>query len=131
MRSPNKPAVVDFKNRGVEIVISPSLDTATHEELVKLLTGVDIVVSAIHVFALEAQRPLFAAAKEAGVKRVVPCDFGTHAPPGVMLIKDKVSDIAIQRCDILNFYDRNWLSKSTFVSWVSVIPLSMSYTGTR
>ncbi|KAL1730828.1 hypothetical protein EV714DRAFT_210173 [Schizophyllum commune] len=125
VRSPNKPAVVDFKNRGVEIVISPSLDTATHEELVKLLTGVDIVVSAIHVFALEAQRPLFAAAKEAGVKRVVPCDFGTHAPPGVMLIKDR--KLAIQE------YIRQLGIGYTFIDvgywYQALLPYPPSYAG--
>ncbi|KAL1727084.1 hypothetical protein EV714DRAFT_286742 [Schizophyllum commune] len=88
VRSADKPAVVDFKNRGVEILICPDLAKATHAELVELLKGADFVVSTVHAVILSAQRALFAAAKEAGVKRVVPDDFSSHAPPGAMLLND-------------------------------------------
>ena len=97
MRTPTKPAVVDFKNRGVEILVCSDLTTATHAELVKLLDGADILVSTVHAMMLDAQRPLFAAAKEAGVKRVVPDDFSSHAPPGAMLLNDKASTYETHR----------------------------------
>lgn len=65
--------------------------TASHEELVKMLQGVDIVVSFIGAGAFESQKPLFKAAKDAGVGRVVPSDFGPACPPGIMRIQDIVS----------------------------------------
>ena len=91
MRSVTKPAAIDFQERGAELLVCSDLAAATHEELVALLTGADILISAIYAFILDAQRPLFAAAQEVGVSRVIPCDFGTHAPPGSMLLNDKVS----------------------------------------
>ncbi|KAL1745252.1 hypothetical protein HDZ31DRAFT_73709 [Schizophyllum fasciatum] len=88
VRSADKPGVQDLKSRGVEILVCGDYTKATHDELVKLLAGTDILISTIHALALEAQRPLFAAAKEAGVQRVVPDDFASHAPPGVMFMND-------------------------------------------
>ncbi|KAI4521103.1 NAD(P)-binding protein [Schizophyllum commune Loenen D] len=89
VRSATKPAALEFQKRGAELLVCSDLAKATHEELVALLNGADILISAIYAFILDAQRPLFAAAKEVGVSRVIPCDFGTHAPPGSMLLNDK------------------------------------------
>ncbi|KAI5885473.1 NAD(P)-binding protein [Schizophyllum commune H4-8] len=89
VRSLNKPVVQDLKNRGVEILVCADYNKATHAELVQLLAGTDVLIATVHAFVLDAQRPLFAAAKEAGVKRVVPDDFSAHTPPGVMLMADK------------------------------------------
>ncbi|KAL1672885.1 hypothetical protein EV122DRAFT_223816 [Schizophyllum commune] len=93
VRSATKPAVVDFQERGAEVLVHPDLSKASHDELVTLFKGTDILVSAITAYLLETQRPLFAAAKEAGVKRVVPCDWSSHAPPGGMLLQDMKYDI--------------------------------------
>ncbi|KAL1748638.1 hypothetical protein HDZ31DRAFT_29205 [Schizophyllum fasciatum] len=87
-RSATNPTALDMQNRGAELLVCPDLATASHAELVALLKGADMVVSAITPYLFEAQRPLFVAAKEAGVKRVVPCDFGSHAPPGAMFLQD-------------------------------------------
>ncbi|KAL1744115.1 hypothetical protein HDZ31DRAFT_82922 [Schizophyllum fasciatum] len=87
-RSSTKPSAVDMQERGAEIRICPDIAKASHAELVALLKDTDIVVSAITAYLLDAQRPLFTAAKEAGVKRVVPCDFSSHAPQGAMLLQD-------------------------------------------
>jgi hypothetical protein len=55
------------------------------------VAGVDILVSAIGYNDLLQQRSLVRAAKEAGVKRFVPCAFITICPPkGVMLLRDEV-----------------------------------------
>ncbi|KAL1745574.1 hypothetical protein HDZ31DRAFT_36071 [Schizophyllum fasciatum] len=89
VRSATAPATVELQARGVEILLCKDLAAATHEELVRLVSGADVLISAISTFLLDAQRPLFAAAKEAGVRRVVPCDFATHAPPGVMVQHDR------------------------------------------
>jgi hypothetical protein len=59
--------------------------------LVKVLTGIDVVISCIYWLNLDDQVPLIKAAKLAGVKRFVPCNFGTPAPRGVMKLMDHVS----------------------------------------
>lgn len=60
-------------------------------ELVRLLEGVDVVISAIFIADLQAEIPLADAAKAAGVKRFIPCFFGPVIPPkGVSLLRDKV-----------------------------------------
>jgi hypothetical protein len=58
---------------------------------VKLLTGIDVVISCIYWANLNDQIPLAEAAKEAGVKRFVPSSFQTPAPRGVMRLADMVS----------------------------------------
>ena len=95
VRSPNKPVVQDLKNRGVEILVCADYNKATHAELMQLLAGTDVLIATVHAYVLDAQRPLFAAAKEAGVKRVVPDDFSAHTPPGVMLMADKVGSLSL------------------------------------
>lgn len=47
------------------------------DQLLDALTGVDTVISAISFTQIGLQYPLAEVAKEAGVKRFVPCDFGT------------------------------------------------------
>ncbi|CAJ2513572.1 Uu.00g016910.m01.CDS01 [Anthostomella pinea] len=86
-----------LKDRGVKIVI---LDLkAPKAELVKALTGLDTVLSCISAYQLELQAGLAQAAKDAGVKRFVPCDWGSPAPRGVMLLRDRKDDAlaAVQR----------------------------------
>ncbi|TRM68620.1 hypothetical protein BD626DRAFT_394932 [Schizophyllum amplum] len=88
-RSPQKPASLELQNRGIELLACPDLAAATHADFVALLKDADILICTMHAYLLDVQRTLFAAAKEVGVKRVVPCDFSTHAPKGAMLINDK------------------------------------------
>ena len=64
--------------------------SAAPTELKAALAGVDYIVSGVASEVLEIQRPLFRAAKEAGVKRIIPSDFGTACPPGVRNLHDKV-----------------------------------------
>ncbi|KAI0888538.1 NAD(P)-binding protein [Annulohypoxylon maeteangense] len=98
-----RPASVDneahnaLRNRGIHVV-SADL-TGPKEELVKTLTGIDVVISCIVYNGLSDQIPLAEAAKEAGVKRFVPCDFSTPTTRGVMTMHDQKSDIlaSVQR----------------------------------
>lgn len=60
------------------------------EDLVKVLAGVDVLISAIFFQVLHQEIPLAKAAKAAGVKRFVPCSFGTPCPRGLMLLRDTV-----------------------------------------
>lgn len=86
-QSASKPILIDFKSRGVTI---HELDhsTASLEELKSALTGVDILISTTRSNVISKQAVMFDAAKAVGVKRVVPDDFASSAPPGVMLLHD-------------------------------------------
>lgn len=79
----------ELKSLGVKIVAADL--NGPEADLVNLLTGTDIVISAIFAYVLPEQIPLASAAKKAGVKRFIPCHFGTACPPGgVMLLRDVV-----------------------------------------
>ncbi|KAH7020889.1 uncharacterized protein B0I36DRAFT_393121 [Microdochium trichocladiopsis] len=101
--SVDKPETQALKARGVKIVpvdLTPSASlSARHNkastepahvdrELVKILTGIDVVISATFFLNLAEQIPLIDAAKVAGVGRFVPCNFQTVAPRGVMALAD-------------------------------------------
>ncbi|KAJ7797530.1 hypothetical protein B0H14DRAFT_2531051 [Mycena olivaceomarginata] len=78
--SVDKPQVKNLAAKGVKtrvVDIAGPLD-----ELVKALTGIDVLISAIDGAAQLAQLQLVTAAKKAGVKRFVPCAFITVAPAG-------------------------------------------------
>ncbi|KAM7196691.1 hypothetical protein V8F33_006031 [Rhypophila sp. PSN 637] len=90
--SMQKPAVAELAKRGVRVV-SADL-TAPQEELVRLLTGIDVVISAIYIAELKSEMLLADAAKAAGVKRFVPCFFATVIPPkGVTMLRDMKEDV--------------------------------------
>jgi uncharacterized protein YbjT (DUF2867 family) len=63
----------DWIARGVEV---RSADVTDHGELIPALAGTDYLVSCVPLFATESQYPLIWAAKEAGVERFVPSEFG-------------------------------------------------------
>ncbi|KAF7342587.1 Glycoside hydrolase [Mycena sanguinolenta] len=77
--SAEKPAVKDLAAQGVKIHV---VDISGAKELVRVLMGVDVFISAIDAMGQAAQLQLVRVAKEAGVKRFVPCAFITVAPPG-------------------------------------------------
>ncbi|KAI0379263.1 NAD(P)-binding protein [Hypomontagnella monticulosa] len=95
--SVNGEANKALEARGVHVVAADL--TGPKKDLVKLLKGIDVVISCIVFTNLKDQIPLAEAAKEADVKRFVPCDFATPAPRGVMALHDQKDDIlaAIQR----------------------------------
>lgn len=72
--------------------------TGPQQSLVDILTGIDIVISCIVAFSLQQQIPLAEAAKKAGVKRFVPCNFGTPAPRGIMWLDDQVGSLRAIMC---------------------------------
>jgi hypothetical protein len=98
--SSNKPPVLNLKYRGVKIHVAEIEDAA---QLVRILTGIDTVISAIGPGAVFDQIPLANAAKKAGVKRFVPCAFITVCPPGgVMWIRDQVLISAVTSDTIID-----------------------------
>ncbi|RKP05447.1 NmrA-like domain-containing protein, partial [Thamnocephalis sphaerospora] len=62
-----------LREQGARIV---TVDYSRHEDVVRALQGTEILISTLfHYAAIEFQPALFRAAKEAGVRRVVPSDF--------------------------------------------------------
>ncbi|KAH8679129.1 hypothetical protein BGZ61DRAFT_425721 [Ilyonectria robusta] len=88
----NKPEVQSAKDQGVAIV--PFDLESPQEELVKALTGQDVLISCVIPFTPDAQMALADAAKVAGVKRFVPSAFGPSSPPkGTMALRDVKEDV--------------------------------------
>jgi uncharacterized protein YbjT (DUF2867 family) len=63
----------DWEACGAEI---READVTDHADLIPALEGTDYLVSCVPIFATESQYPLIFAAKEAGVERFVPSEFG-------------------------------------------------------
>jgi len=63
----------DWTSRGVGV---RQADVTDHASLIPALEGTDYLVSCVPLFATESQYPLIWAAKEAGVERFVPSEFG-------------------------------------------------------
>ncbi|KAK1671671.1 isoflavone reductase [Colletotrichum godetiae] len=87
-----KPEVKALEKRGVKIA---SVDlSGSEDEIANQLTGHEVVVSAIAADKLLDQIPLASAAKKAGVKRFVPCFFGTVMPGrGMLWFRDQKEDV--------------------------------------
>ncbi|KAH7200653.1 isoflavone reductase [Fusarium oxysporum] len=80
--------------RGLGINVVAGDIRGPQDELVHLLTGAHVVISAVTATALADQIPLADAAKKAGVGRFVPCSFATVAPPrGVMKLREVKEDV--------------------------------------
>ncbi|KAJ8071882.1 hypothetical protein OCU04_002190 [Sclerotinia nivalis] len=90
--SAEKPDVKSLTARGVKILVADIGSPV--EDLVPAITGTDVLISAIGGVAQLAQMNLVTAAKKAGVKRFVPCDFASVAPPGgVMVLRDEKEEV--------------------------------------
>ncbi|KAI3542032.1 isoflavone reductase [Colletotrichum filicis] len=87
-----KPEVKALEKRGVKIA---TVDlSGPEDEIANQLTGHEVVVSAIVADKLLDQIPLANAAKKAGVKRFVPCFFGTVMPGrGMLWFRDQKEDV--------------------------------------
>ena len=84
-----KPAVAELRAGGAEIrEVDIALDSA--DKLKAALADVDVLISAVEFHLIEKQKAILSAAKEAGVRRVVPCDFGTPGARGIRVLHDKV-----------------------------------------
>ncbi|KAI9929744.1 hypothetical protein ASPWEDRAFT_41037 [Aspergillus wentii DTO 134E9] len=90
--SASKQSVKDLVDRGVQLRVFDLC--APQSEITSALSGIDILISAIGPRDLLQQEALVRAAKEAGVKRFIPCAFITIAPPtGAMLLRDEKEEI--------------------------------------
>lgn len=72
-------------------------------ELVKILSGIDVVISAIFYGSLADEMPLSTAAKAAGVKRFVQSAYNIPAPlRGVINLRDQVRNCLQYDIVVLN-----------------------------
>ncbi|KAK6816110.1 hypothetical protein RU639_009054 [Aspergillus parasiticus] len=86
--SAGTPKVKAVAERGVKIIATDI--TGPVDELASILRDFDVVISAIDALSMHAQENLVTAAKQAGVKRFVPCAFITVCPPGgVFRLRDE------------------------------------------
>ncbi|KAI4866055.1 isoflavone reductase family protein [Hypoxylon rubiginosum] len=107
-------ANAELKGRGIHVVAADL--TGPKEDLVKVLAGIDVVISCIVFSSLEDQIPLAEAAKQAGVGRFVPCDFSTPTTRGVMDLYDQKNDVlaAVQRLHLpYTVIDVGWWNENT------------------
>jgi hypothetical protein len=88
-RFASTPLLEQWKEQDIEIR-TLDVGSANEAQLGTLLEGVDYLVSFCTPAAFDTQRKLFEAAKKAGVRRVVPSDFGPWCPPGVTMLQDIV-----------------------------------------
>ncbi|EIM83074.1 NAD-P-binding protein [Stereum hirsutum FP-91666 SS1] len=77
----SKPNIEAFRAKGASVV-PIEISSATHDQLKELMKGADTVISVLVYTQLQLQRKLVDAAKEAGIKRFIPCDFGTTGKRG-------------------------------------------------
>ncbi len=85
----SKPEVEKLRSSRVEIRTGDLNDGV--EALKKILEGVSVVISTVVARAISQQKDAILAAKEVGVQRFVPCDFGTPGAKGVRRLHDSVS----------------------------------------
>ncbi|KAI0628434.1 NAD-P-binding protein [Trametes polyzona] len=107
--SQSKPATQELRASGVEIRLGDLKDGVP--KLKEVLSGVSVLISAVSGSLISAQADLFRAAKEAGVQRVVPCDFATPGKRGVrelhdekLGIRDFIKDLGLPH----TFIDVGW-----------------------
>ena len=68
--------------------------TDDFEKLKEYLRGVDILISSVDARVIGEQREILRAAKEVGVKRVVPDNWATPGAKGVRLLTDVVRSLS-------------------------------------
>jgi hypothetical protein len=88
--SVDKPSTIALRSKGATI-IPFDIATSSGDDLEDVIAGADTVICAIVFNKLDLQPKLIDAAKKAGTKRFVPCDFGTPGRRGVRKLHDQVS----------------------------------------
>ncbi|KAI0364825.1 NAD-P-binding protein [Pilatotrama ljubarskyi] len=105
----SKPATQELRAAGIEVRTGDLRDGVPR--LKEVLDGVDILISAVTAWVIADQKDVLRAAKEVGVKRVVPCDFGTPGKRGVrdlhdekLAIRDFIKELGLPH----TFIDVGW-----------------------
>jgi hypothetical protein len=82
----SKPSTEHLRQRGCEVVAGEL--NGLVQENVALLRDIDVVISCVPPRSLRDQIPFIEAAAQAGVKRFVPCNWGTPSPRGILNTRD-------------------------------------------
>ena len=90
----HKPEIDALRSRGVDIR-ALDLENSTTDQVADILQGVDTLISAITPLQLQLQKPLADACKKAGVKRLIPCDWGPASIRGVSRLVDEVRNYVV------------------------------------
>ncbi|KAH9858863.1 NAD-P-binding protein [Lenzites betulinus] len=113
--SQSKPAIQVLRTAGVDIRLGDITDGV--EKLMGALSGVNILVVSVVAYPFPDQRDLIRAAKEVGVQRVIPCDFGTPGKRGLrqlhdgkLEIRDFVKELGVPH----TFIDVGWWMQLAF-----------------
>lgn len=90
--SEGKPATQQLKDRGLKVVYGNLHGPLS--DLSALLKDIDTVISCVAPPAIKDQIPLVDAAVEAGVKRFLPCNWGTpSARGGILALRDAKEEV--------------------------------------
>lgn len=81
--------IEELRALGVEIIKGDIVEDSS-ETLEAILKDIDTVIITTIPFQPDQQNKFLLAAGKANVKRVIPSDFGPHAPPGSMKYQDSV-----------------------------------------
>lgn len=115
-------------------VVSKTVDYASVESLTSALEGQDALVSILATVAVAGQRPLVDAAVAAGVKRIIPSEFGINTR---FLGKEPIGSILQGKIQTLNYIHEKskqnpsltWTGISTglFFDWVRELTFTTSF----
>ncbi|KAM0321855.1 hypothetical protein ACHAQA_009860 [Verticillium albo-atrum] len=115
----NSDSTNALRERGVRI--AKVNVNGPRKDLVNVLNGTDVLISAVIHSAIHEEIPLIEAAKEAGVKRWVPSFWSTPAPRDIMMLRDlKLAGLDHARRLYLPYtvIDVGWWSQQ----WVPKLP---------
>ncbi|RPD58089.1 NAD-P-binding protein [Lentinus tigrinus ALCF2SS1-7] len=107
--SASKVATEKLRSAGIDIRLGDVADSV--EKHKEALAGVDILISAVVGTIIDQQKNIILAAQQAGVKRVIPCDFGTPGAKGVRELHDQklaIRDFIKQNGIPHTFIDVGW-----------------------
>lgn len=79
-----------LRSQGVEIRVGDYTSDPS-EKLAEYVDNAYALVSAVSAQGIKPQKAILKAAVDKGVKRLIPCDFGTPGAKGVRALNDTVS----------------------------------------
>ncbi|KAI0810114.1 hypothetical protein GGR55DRAFT_689283 [Xylaria sp. FL0064] len=97
-------------------VASKAVDYSSIASLTAALEGQDALVSTIATAAIASQQPLVDAAVAAGVKRIIPSEFGLNTR---ILSKDPIANILQGKIKTLNYIHEKWRQNPSF-TWTGI-----------
>ncbi|KAF4625514.1 hypothetical protein G7Y89_g12653 [Cudoniella acicularis] len=136
--SAGKPAVQQLRDRGLKVVTGNFFGPI--EEITALLQGINTVISTIFPLDVAEQIPLIDASVQAGVKRFLPCNWGTPSPRGGIMdirdLKEEVHDHIFRQHLGFTIIDVGYWHEATFprvpsgkFDYAAFLPINEVYAG--